>query len=302
MALRLGLVGRGPWGRNIERTLLSFPDVRVLPIARNDVGTAGLDAVLISTPSASHAEVALPYVEAGLPTFIEKPMATTVADAELLRDAAARSGAPVFVGHLFLHHPAFERLLEILPTLGPLRYVLNDSANSQTRSDSSVLWDWLPHDLSMARAIFGEDAGVAESWPLWGAVQPQAALSKFTFGGTSVVCTTSWLSSHRRKRLTAVCEAGTLVFDDRAERKLSLHDAAGNASFPACDDQLPLSRELERFIQAVRRGASDPAEVEAGVSVVRMIAAAEESSKAGGRPVEIAPIRQQSSARPSMSR
>lgn len=302
MVLRLGLVGRGPWGKNIERTLLSFPDVDVLPVARNDVATAGLDAVLVSTPSASHAKVALPYIEAGLPTFIEKPMATTVADAELLRDAAARSGAPVFVGHLFLHHPAFERLLEILPTLGSIRYVLNDSANNQARNDSSVLWDWLPHDLSMARAIFGTDARVAESWPLWDTVQPKAALSKFAFGETSVVCTTSWLSSHRRKRLTVVCEGGTLVFDDRAEHKLSLHDSAGDLSFPACGDQLPLSRELERFVRAVRLRADDPSQIEAGVAIVRMIAAAEESSKAGGRPVGIVPANQQWSGRPSMSR
>ena len=289
MVLRLGLVGRGPWGRNIERTLLSFPDVDVQPIGRHDVATAGLDAVLVSTPSESHAEVALPYIEVGLPTFIEKPMATSVDDAERICDAAARSGSLVFVGHLLLHHPAFERLLKILPALGGIRYVLNDSANNQTRDDASVLWDWLPHDLSMARAIFGKDASVAQSWPLWGAEQPQAALSRFGFGETPVVCTTSWLSSQRRKQLTVVCESGTLVFDDRAERKLSLHDAAGNVSFPTYDDQLPLSRELGRFVQAVRRGEADPSQIEAGVSVVRMIAAAEASSKAGGKPIEIAP-------------
>ena len=287
MALQFGLIGRGPWGRNIERTLLSFPDVSVRPIERHAAVAPNLDAVLVVTSSASHAHVALPYIRAGLPTFIEKPMATSVADAEALRTAAERSGGPIFIGHLFLHHPAFQKLLEILPTLGRVRYLLNESANNSPRSDSSVLWDWLPHDLSMARAIFGTDASTAEAWPLSGSPRPQAALSKFTFEGSSVVCTTSWLSSYRRKRLTVVCEAGTLVFDDRAERKLVLHDTKANVSFPAFEARLPLTQELEKFTQAVRSRKSDPLELAAGVSVVRMIAAAERSLENGGRPVEI---------------
>src|ERR1700704_6875527 len=107
MALHLGLVGRGRWGRNIERTLLTFPDVSVTTIARRETPPAGLDGVLIATQSATHAEVAIPYIEAGIATFIEKPMTTTVSDAERIRDAAERSGAVIFVGHIFLYHPAF---------------------------------------------------------------------------------------------------------------------------------------------------------------------------------------------------
>src|SRR4029079_18976719 len=124
MALRLGLVGRGRWGQNIERTLLSLPDVSVLHIARGQSPPAGLDGVLIATQSATHAAVALPYIKAGIATFIEKPMATSVSDAEQIRDAAGLSGAPVFVGHIFLFHAAFLAALELLPTLGTVRYLL----------------------------------------------------------------------------------------------------------------------------------------------------------------------------------
>ena len=287
MVLRFGVVGRGPWGKNIERTLLSFADVSVVSIERNGVAATNLDAVLVATPSASHAEVALPYIGAGLPTFIEKPMATTEADAELIRDAALRSGALVFVGHLYLHHPAFQKLLEIVPTLGRIRYVLNESASSLPRADTSVLWDWLPHDLSMARAIFGADASSAECWSLSSSAPAQAALSRFAFNEASVVCTTSWLSSYRQKRLMVVCDSGTLVFDDRAERKLALHDAKANVSFPAYGRELPLTLELQRFVHAVRARDHDPSQLEAGVSVVRMIAAAERSIDRAGAPVEV---------------
>jgi predicted dehydrogenase len=156
MTVRLGLVGRGRWGQNIERTLRSFPDVSLTIIARGDPAPR-LDGVVIATPSATHAEIALPYVTAGVPTFIEKPMVTTVADAERLRDAAEKSGGLVFVGHIFLYHPAFVAVLELVPKLGKLRYLACEGVNDRPRRDSSVLWDWLPHHLSMAGAIFGRD-------------------------------------------------------------------------------------------------------------------------------------------------
>jgi predicted dehydrogenase len=220
MALRLGLVGRGRWGRNIERTLLTFPDVSVIAIARGEKPPAGLDGVLIATPSATHAEVALPYINAGVATFIEKPMTTTLADAERIRDAAERSGALVFVGHVFLFHPAVLVALELLPSVGKIRHLLCEGMNASPRTDSSVLWDWLPHDLAIARTIFDCDAESAMTWSLAGGAKPEAALVKFQFGEAPVVFTVSWLSPVRRRQVTIVCENATLIFDDYAERRL----------------------------------------------------------------------------------
>jgi len=287
MALRLGLVGRGRWGRNIERTLLTFPDVSVRAIARGDKPPATLDGVLIATQSATHAEVALPYIEAGIATFIEKPMTTTLADAERIREAAARSGAVVFVGHIFLFHPAFLAALELLPSLGPVRHLSCEGMNGSPRTDSSVLWDWLPHDLSMARAILDCDPDSVACWSLSGGATPAAALTKFQFGETPVVSTVSWLSPVRRRQMTIACEHGTLIFDDIAGRRLALHGRQGGMSYPAYSDEPPLTREMAAFLQAVRSGRADPGHIETGVSTVRAIAAAERSIMLEGAPVAI---------------
>ena len=119
--LRLGLVGRGRWGRNIERTLATFADVTVIALSWREPPILDLDGVLVATPGATHADVALPYIEAGIATFIEKPMTTSVADAVRLVAAARRSGTPVSIGHIFLHHPAFAALLTRLPDIGRIR-------------------------------------------------------------------------------------------------------------------------------------------------------------------------------------
>lgn len=286
MVLRLGLVGHGRWGRNIERTLLTFPDVSLAIVAKGEKPPP-LDGVLIATQSATHAQIALPYIEAGVPTFIEKPMTTALADAERIQDAAERSGALVFVGHIYLFHPAFVAALALLPSLGAVRYLLSEGMNSGGRSDSSVLWDWLPHEVSMARAIFDRDPDRVTAWNLVGDGSIAAAVAKFEFGTIPLVSTVSWLSHVRRRRMVVGCEAGTLIFDDTAKRRLALHRAEGEPTFPDYADDLPLTREMTSFIEAVRTGKRDDAHLRAGVSIVRAIAAAEKSIALGGQPVDI---------------
>ena len=287
MTLRLGLIGRGRWGKNIERTLISFPDVSVIAISRGERPPSDLDGVLIVSPGATHAELAIPYIETGIATFIEKPMATSVADAERIRQAANRSGAVVFVGHIFLYNPVFITALKILPALGAVRYMLCEGMNNDYQAASSVLWEWLPHALSMARAIFGNDPECVETWSLVGASVPQAAVSKFLFGSTPVVSVMSGLSPLRQSKLTIIGERAVLVFDDKAERKLILYNTDGAISYPAYSDELPLTREIGAFLKAVRTGETDAPHIETGVAIVRMIAAAEDFIRCGGRPVTL---------------
>ncbi|MDR3466449.1 MAG: Gfo/Idh/MocA family oxidoreductase [Xanthobacteraceae bacterium] len=287
MTLRLGLVGHGRWGRNIERTLLAFPDVSVAIVDKGSRPAAGLDGVLIATPSASHADAALPYIELGVPTFIEKPLATSVSDAERIRDAARRSGAVVFVGHVFLHHPGFLAALELQPSLGPVRYILSEGMNQSPRSDSSVLWDWLPHSLSMACTLAARDPDSVAAWSLSGVSIPQAAVAKFQYGEVPLVSTTSWLSPIPRMRMTITCEQGTLVFDSKAPRQLTAYGGRGEVSYPAYSEELPLTREMTHFLAAVKSGNADLSQIETGLAIVRAIAAAHESIARGGNLVKL---------------
>lgn len=280
--MRLGLIGRGRWGRNIERTLLSFGDVSVVSIGRNEPLRRELDGVIIASPSATHAELALPYIRAGIATFIEKPMATSVADAQRIREAAQHTQTAVFIGHLQLFNPAFQAALDVLPALGPIQYVHCDSANDNPRADSSVLWDWSPHDLAMARAVFAAEPTCVQAWSLTGTENIQAAVSRYQFGAASLVSVMSWLSLIRRTQVTICAEQGVLIFDDRAQRKLVLHQRDGIVSHPGYEGELPLTRELRAFLDLIRSRSTDPSHIALGVGIVRAIEAAEESIKNGG--------------------
>jgi hypothetical protein len=102
------------------------------------VDGGGLDAVLIASPAATHVDVVLAALEAGLHVFCEKPLAITIADIDRISAARDRAGTVVQVGYMKRHDPAVQRALAEMPaSAADLRYVsivVNDP-------------EWLPYFL-----------------------------------------------------------------------------------------------------------------------------------------------------------
>ena len=83
-----------------------------------------VDAVLISSPAATHAEATIAALDAGLHVFVEKPLCITLADADRIVAARDRAGKVVQVGYMKRHDPAWLRTLAELPASAEeLRYV-----------------------------------------------------------------------------------------------------------------------------------------------------------------------------------
>jgi UDP-N-acetylglucosamine 3-dehydrogenase len=292
MKRKLGLIGRGRWGKNIERTLLTFPDVALTVVGRGEQAPKDLDGVLVATPGSTHKEIALPFIERGIPTFVEKPFTTSVADALALQTAAEKSGALVFVGHIHLYNPPFLKIKELLPSLGPVRFMFSEGMNNgPVRDDMSVMWDWLPHDLSMAIELLGSVPVAVEASAV-NVLRPELphlydiASATFTFKeGIKLFSNVSWISPIKRKRLIVVGEKSTLVFDDTAEKKLILYKNLGphvegnrvalqeaHLLYPDYDKISSLECELRAFVEMVT--AKKVQSLNTSVAIVRAIEAA----------------------------
>ena len=84
------------------------------------------DLVSIATYSDSHAGYAVAAMAAGALVFVEKPLATTVADAERVAAKARETGRKVVVGYILRHHPSWQRLIAEARALGgPYVFRLN---------------------------------------------------------------------------------------------------------------------------------------------------------------------------------
>ena len=105
------------------------------------------DLVCIATYSDSHADYAVAAMEAGADVFVEKPLATTVADARRVVDVATRLGRKVVVGYILRHHPSWIRLIEEARALGGpyvFRLNLNQQSSGPTWEVHKALMQTMP--------------------------------------------------------------------------------------------------------------------------------------------------------------
>ena len=95
---------------------------------RDLLASADLDAIVFATPHHLHAPMALDALQAGVHTFVEKPIANRVSDADRMVALAESKELVLAVGHNYRTFPVNVRLKELLPQLGPIQ---------------RVLWQWL---------------------------------------------------------------------------------------------------------------------------------------------------------------
>jgi len=285
---KIGLIGVGRWGKNILRTLEEMRGVEVVVGAKTDI-----DGVVIATPGSTHAKVAFPYIKQGTPTFIEKPLTTNLSDARLLAKTAEQSGAQVTVGHIHLHNPAFLKVKSLLPDIGRIQALhFEGMGPGPVRDDMSVLWDWGPHPLSMALDLLPSGPTQVQAWGEL-ILRPRThlfdiATMKLTFPRkVTMLCSLSWLSPEKRTKLTVIGSTGSIVLDDRATKKVSLHTSLGKISHPRYGAKQPLTEELREFVAAIQSGAATKADIRSGVESVAILAAAEQSMLKSGRVVQL---------------
>jgi predicted dehydrogenase len=95
------------------------------------------DLVCVATYSDSHADYAVAAMEAGAHVFVEKPLATTVTDAERVVATATRLNRKLVVGYILRHHPSWQRLIAEARDLGG-PYVFRLNLNQQS---SGPTWE-----------------------------------------------------------------------------------------------------------------------------------------------------------------
>ena len=303
MTLRVALAGCGGWGQNLLRVLVESPRARVVAVADTQplrrAVAAGLapeaavvatldealavapDAVVIATPPHTHGALALRALAAGADVFVEKPLATRVADAERLVARAASLGRVGMVGHLLRYHPAVERLLELARggALGALQRFESTRISISGDRSASALWTLGPHDFSVLhaldpspiRAITARASGSVSGDP----VHVDVELAS----GLVAAITLSRVGADKERRLRVIGAPSGLfaALDDvRAPDRVLV---AGSPEL-VVPWREPLAVEVDHFLRCVEERARPLTPFEEGLIVVRAIAAAEDSLRA----------------------
>ncbi|MBN9189240.1 MAG: Gfo/Idh/MocA family oxidoreductase [Microbacterium sp.] len=104
-----------PDPRTHERAARLFGDIPVFAsVAELLASGIEIDGAFITTPDFTHAEVAIELLEAGVPSYIEKPLAISIEDADRILETAYRTGTKVYVGHNMRHMQVVRMMKDIV--------------------------------------------------------------------------------------------------------------------------------------------------------------------------------------------
>lgn len=275
--------------------------------ARNDI-----QAVIIATPPASHFELAQKAVASGKDVFVEKPLVLSSADGEALVRAAEKAGRILMVGHIMVHHPACLQLKGYMDSgeLGRVYYMYATRVNlGKVRDIENAMWSFAPHDISLIVFLLDKlpsrVSAVGQAY-LQKGIQDVAFLTLHFPDDTLAHIHTSWLDPHKDRNLTIVGSKKMVVFDDaEPTEKIKIYDKGvdtqrdyttyaeylsmrtGDIVIPKLDTSEPLAQECRHFLESVKTRKPPRSDGRSGLSVLRILEAAQKSMDSGGAPVDV---------------
>jgi predicted dehydrogenase len=307
---RIGVVGLGYWGPNLARNFEAlpgcelawlcdgreelrtkfaamYPNARITGDLDELLADDALDAIVLATPVPSHADLAIRVLDAGKHCFVEKPLATTVADAERVVEAAQRSGRVLMVGHLLQYHPGVNKLRELVDSgeLGDIHYIYGNRLNlGQVRTEENALWSLGAHDVSVLLHLAGNEEPYefscrGESYMTPGVEDVVFGFMRFP-SGMSAHLHLSWLDPHKERRFTVVGSKKMATFDDMdPERKVTIFDKrveaykarSGDIWSPSIPLGEPLRIECQHFLDCIAEGRAPVSDGASGLRVVRVL-------------------------------
>jgi predicted dehydrogenase len=335
--LKIGVVGCGYWGPNLIRNFSSLPECELRLMCDLNpqrlkhmkslyphveghmdfdhmLNGAGLDGVVIATSVKTHFRMAKASLEAGKHTFIEKPMAASVAECEELVQIAEKNGLVLMVGHTFLYSPPIRKIKEIIRhgDIGAIQYISARRLNlGLFQKDINVAWDLAPHDISIILYIMEEFptgincSGTANITP---GIEDVTSMSLKFGKNRFATVQSSWLDPRKVREMTIVGSKRMIVYDDvEAQEKIKIYDARvdapphydtfaefhysyhyGDRYIPYIKQEEPLRIECQHFLDCIRDNKMPLTSGRQGMEVVRVLEAASASLKQDGALVSLA--------------
>jgi predicted dehydrogenase len=289
-----------------------YPFIRGMKDPLDLIRSTDVDAVAIVTPVFTHFEMAKAALLAGKHIFVEKPFTTTSAQARELVELAAKKNLRIMVDHTFLFTGAVKKIKELIDSgeLGKLLFYDSVRVNlGLFQHDINVIWDLAPHDLSiMAHVIDKKPVALSAhgSTHFEGGFEDIAYLCvEFEGNGFLAHFHVNWLSPVKVRQTLISGDKKMLVWDDlSADEKVKIYDRgveiksansrngihellvsyrSGDVYIPKLETIEALKAEAQYFVECVKGNLEPFNDGQAGLAVVRLLEAADESLKNCGK-------------------
>ena len=304
--INIAQIGVGYWGPNLLRNLIEnkhclvkyvvdlskdrrdyvrrkYPLIKVLKQIDLILNDKELDAVIISTPVATHFELCMSFLNAGINVLVEKPMATKSLEVRTIGELAKKKNLVAMVGHTFIYNSAVRYVKKIIDSkeLGDIRYIYSQRVNlGRIRSDVDAMWNLAPHDISIIQYWLNDSKPIKVK--RFGTAYVQKNIEDVVFlnikypNNILANIHVSWLDPNKIRKMTIVGSKKMVVYDDIAEDKVTIFDKgidkvsvlgegmdfdssnsfefkhrAGNVVVPKIKWEEPLKIEIEHFLNCI---------------------------------------------------
>jgi len=290
----VGLIGYGYWGKNLARNLNNNQNIdlayicdinediwdevnRLYPntITTNNNNTIfkslGIDAVVICTPPETHFKLASKAIKHKKHILIEKPFVLNSADGEELVNRAREQGVKIVVDHTFMFTPSVNYIKDGYKYLDKINYIDSVRVNMGLfRKGVNVLYDLLPHDLSIVRHITGEypiDVSCS-AIPTHKGYSESIAYCTFWYRTFIFNVHVNWLSPIKIRKMIFSGENKTVIYNDlETVNKVQIHNSfvntdkenlaeytMGEIYTPKIENTEALAVLVEHFVEVINGG------------------------------------------------
>ncbi len=338
MTAKVAVVGCGYWGPNLVRNfsavgaevawVCDLDEARLQDISRKFRVTRtttsydqvlqdpSVDAIVVATPVATHRALGTAALMAGKHLWVEKPLAGTVADAEALVNLARQQRRRLMCDHTFVYTPAVRKMRELIAAgeLGDVLYFDSVRVNlGLFQSDTNVIWDLGPHDLSIAQYVLDrrpKQVSAIGVRHVDGAFENMAYVTLKYDGNLVAHFHFNWLAPVKLRLTMIGGSKKMIVYDDldpvgkvkvydkgidvshvdtdvEARRRAMVSYRTGDMWSPRLDQTEALAVATRDFLGAIAEDRPPVADGEAGLQVVRVLEAAQRSLERAGAFVEV---------------
>ncbi len=296
--LKVGVIGVGHLGQHHARLYSQFPDTELVGIAdldRNRAEAIGrqhgvpvlpnlhelldvVDAVSVAVPTTHHREVVQSCLEAGVHVLVEKPLASTVEDAKAMVAFAQQQGLILQVGHVERFNPVMDVVRGIVHAPGFIE--CHRLASYQPRgTDVDVVLDLMIHDLDLILSLnLGEITQVEAVGVAVLSSRVDFANARVEFSGGGIVNFTASRMSTGRLRKMRLFQSDLYLSVDFQTRQGIVYRRANLSNEMSSvveesiqgNDEEPLKRELQAFVQSIQSGMSHGVSGEEGLHALEL--------------------------------
>ncbi len=288
---------------SLKRVKRLYPSVKTTSNTQEITAAPDIDVVCVVTPVSTHYDLAIEALKNGKHVFVEKPFTATSEQATELINLAGQKGLTIMVDHTFLFTSAVRKIKSIIDdgTLGDLYYYDSTRVNlGLFQHDVNVIWDLAPHDFSIMDYLLDcPPVAVSASGMAHIGKQEDIAYVMVYFANKVVAhFNVNWLSPVKLRNTLIGGEKKMLVWNDvDPDEKIKVYDKgvdvstdesrynllvnyrSGDMWAPRVEQGEALKLEVEHFVDCINSKQVPINDGHAGLRVVRLLEACNESLK-----------------------